>query len=67
VSLVWNYPTVAEMAVYIARQLRVALADKPDGTPPAATAEDGRTAEIAELSDEEVLHMLQEKLGTLDD
>jgi phthiocerol/phenolphthiocerol synthesis type-I polyketide synthase C len=67
VSLVWNYPTVAEMAVYIARQLRVMLADKPDDAPPAAAAEDGRTAEIAELSDEEVLHMLQEKLGTLDD
>jgi acyl carrier protein len=68
VSLVWNYPTVAEMAVYIARQLGVTLADKPDDTPRlVATSEDGRTAEIAELSDEEVLQMLQEKLGTLDD
>jgi phthiocerol/phenolphthiocerol synthesis type-I polyketide synthase C len=71
VSLVWNYPTVAEMAVYIARQLGVALADKPDDasydTSPAATTEDGRTAVIAELSDEEVLQMLQEKLGALDD
>ena len=71
VSLVWNYPTVAEMAVYVARQLGVSLDDRPDDALSAATAADmvanNRTAEIAELSDEEVLHMLQEKLGTLDD
>jgi phthiocerol/phenolphthiocerol synthesis type-I polyketide synthase C len=68
VSLVWNYPTVAEMAVFIARQLGLSLDDKSNDTPPpAAAAEDGRTAEIAQLSDEEVLQMLQEKLGTLDD
>jgi len=66
VSLVWNYPTVAEMAVYLARQLGVALDDKGDEAPPVVTAEEGRAAEIAELSDEEVLHMLQEKLGALD-
>jgi acyl carrier protein len=71
VSLVWNYPTVAEMAVYVARQLGVSLDDRPDDALSAATAAamvaNNRTAEIAELSDEEVLHMLQEKLGTLDD
>jgi phthiocerol/phenolphthiocerol synthesis type-I polyketide synthase C len=66
VSLVWNYPTVAEMAVYIARQLGVFLDDKPDA-PLVEMVADGRTAEIAELSDEEVLRMLQEKLGALDD
>jgi phthiocerol/phenolphthiocerol synthesis type-I polyketide synthase C len=66
VSLVWNYPTVAEMAVYIARQLGLSLVDKPDGAPPVIPAENGRTAEIAELSDEEVLQMLQEKLGQIE-
>jgi acyl carrier protein len=66
VSLIWNYPTVAEMAVYIARQLGLSLEAKPDEAFPVVTAEDGRAAEIAELSEEEALRMLQEKLGALE-
>jgi NAD(P)-dependent dehydrogenase (short-subunit alcohol dehydrogenase family) len=85
VSLVWNYPTVAEMALYIANQLGVALVEEKaatkvaGATATAATAtvaatpsvspelaEDARAAELAQLSDDDVLRMLQEKLDTLE-
>jgi hypothetical protein len=87
VSLVWNYPTVAEMALYIANQLGVALVEEKaatkvagaTGVATAATAtvaatpsvspelaEDARAAELAQLSDDDVLRMLQEKLDTLE-
>jgi phthiocerol/phenolphthiocerol synthesis type-I polyketide synthase C len=73
VSLVWNYPTVAEMALYIANQLGVALVGEKAATKVAATpaispepADDARAAELAQLSDDDVLRMLQEKLDTLE-
>ena len=67
VSLVWNYPTVAEMAVYMAQQLGLSLADDGGETAVAANPPgDTRAAELAQLSEEDVLHMLQEKLGTLE-
>jgi phthiocerol/phenolphthiocerol synthesis type-I polyketide synthase C len=79
VSLVWNYPTVVEMALYIANQLGVSLIEEKAATAVAVApavaatpvvtpepAEDARAAELAQLSDEDVLRMLQEKLDTLE-
>jgi acyl carrier protein len=65
VALVWNYPTVAEMAAYLAAQLGLALEDEAEVATPATAPEERRAAEIADLSDAEVLKMLEEKLGAL--
>jgi phthiocerol/phenolphthiocerol synthesis type-I polyketide synthase C len=65
VALVWNYPTVAEMAAYLAGQLGLGLQDEAEVTTPATAPEERRAAEIADLSDAEVLKMLEEKLGAL--
>jgi acyl carrier protein len=65
VSLVWNYPTVAETAVYIAQQLNLSLEQPAENTTAVTEPEDARAAELAELSEEDVLQMLQEKLKSV--
>jgi acyl transferase domain-containing protein/NADP-dependent 3-hydroxy acid dehydrogenase YdfG/acyl carrier protein len=65
VALVWNYPTVAELAAYLAGQLGLVSPSEDELNTPAIAAEERRAAEIADLSEEEVLKMLEEKLGVL--
>ncbi len=60
VSLVWNYPTVAELTHYIAGELGVSLADAA----PAAAADDAPDA-LADLSEDELLNMLGDQLARI--
>jgi NAD(P)-dependent dehydrogenase (short-subunit alcohol dehydrogenase family)/acyl carrier protein len=67
VSLVWNYPTVAELAVFLAGVLGLPLdADDPPAPGPAQDADDARTAELAAMSEDEVLELLGAKLRGLE-
>ena len=67
VSLVWNYPTVPAMATFIAGEMGIALDPKPDPPiDPITSAEDDRETEVAEMSEEVVLQMLQAQLKELE-
>jgi hypothetical protein len=53
------------VAGYLDEQLGLALHSAPGESTPIAS-DDRRAAELADLSEEEVLRLLQEKLGNLD-
>jgi myxalamid-type polyketide synthase MxaB len=62
VSLVWNYPTVAELTGYIAGELGVSLQDDP----PAAPIETRNELDaLADLSEADLENMLADKLAAV--
>jgi myxalamid-type polyketide synthase MxaD len=63
VSLVWNYPTVAELTGYIAGELGISLNEDQSPAPSRASEE---TDVLAELSENELLDLLGDKLKRLD-
>lgn len=72
VAVVWNYPTVAELAGFLGGLLDLPLHDLPpvDDEPPApavAAADDARAAELAGMADEAVLELLGETLRGLEE
>jgi NAD(P)-dependent dehydrogenase (short-subunit alcohol dehydrogenase family)/acyl carrier protein len=67
VSVVWNHPTVAELAVFVAGLLELPLDGGESSTPVAGEPEDARAAELAGMSDDEVLELMGAKLRGLAD
>jgi NAD(P)-dependent dehydrogenase (short-subunit alcohol dehydrogenase family)/acyl carrier protein len=65
VSVVWNYPTVAELAVFVAGVLEMPLDGDEPPAPLAAEPDDARTAELAAMSDDDVLELLGARLRGL--
>jgi NAD(P)-dependent dehydrogenase (short-subunit alcohol dehydrogenase family)/acyl carrier protein len=66
VSVVWNYPTVAELAAFVAGLLELPLDGDEPPAPAAAEPHDARAAELAAMSDDEVLELLGTKLRGLE-
>ncbi len=62
VSLVWNYPTVAELTRYIAGELGVSLQDEPS---PAPVEAGNKPDALADLSEADLENMLADKLAAI--
>jgi acyl carrier protein len=67
VSVVWNYPTVAELAVFVAGLLALPLDGDEPAAPAAAEPDDARAAELAAMSDDDVLELLGARLRELEE
>jgi NAD(P)-dependent dehydrogenase (short-subunit alcohol dehydrogenase family)/acyl carrier protein len=70
VSIVWNHPTVAELALFLGGVLGLPLETDEAPLPaasPALAADDARAAELAAMSDAEVLELLGAKLRGLEE
>ena len=68
-TLIWTYPSVSALAVYVLSKLDMpAEGASPGGAPAAAGEADAsaRMAELQELSDEEKTALLDEKLAALE-
>jgi NAD(P)-dependent dehydrogenase (short-subunit alcohol dehydrogenase family)/acyl carrier protein len=66
VSVVWNYPTVAELAVFVAGLLELPLDRDGPATQAVPEPHDARATELSGMSDDEVLELLGTKLRGLE-
>ena len=66
ITVVWNYPTVAELATFLGGLLEFPLEWDAPPAPAAAEADDARAAELAAMTEENVLELLGARLRGLE-
>ncbi len=65
-TLVWNYPTVNDLAPYLAAKLDIPLEPVPPVTATARPAEVASSSELAQLSSDEIAALLADELASVD-
>ena len=66
VATVWSHPTISQLVIYLADKLEVPLTHEAEPVRAAATIEPIAKADLEDLSGEELMEQLDQKLSELD-